>query len=216
MKGPLVVFDMDGVLVGPRSSWRIVHEHFGTSNEESFLAYMQGEIDDLEFMRRDIALWKDFMEEPGIGRINDVLDRVEPMKGFHKAMKDLRSAGFSLIIISGGLDLLADRLMELGGFNGSFANGISKGKDGQIDGEGILRVPLRDKGSVMKGLKGYGPIAAVGDSLVDIPMFRKADISIAFRPENEEVASSADHVVDEPDLTIVSDLILREIGAKQQ
>ena len=53
----LVVFDMDGVLTEYFSSWVRVHEHFGTDNDEALRLYMEGKIDDEEFMRRDIALW---------------------------------------------------------------------------------------------------------------------------------------------------------------
>ena len=30
----LVVFDMDGTLLKPRSCWAYIHEHFGTDNSE--------------------------------------------------------------------------------------------------------------------------------------------------------------------------------------
>ena len=54
---PLIVFDMDGVLVEERSSWRRIHNHLGTDNEDSFFAYMRGDINDLEFMAKDIKRW---------------------------------------------------------------------------------------------------------------------------------------------------------------
>jgi len=60
----LVVFDMDGVLADVESSWVYVHRHFGVNNDHSLFAYLRGEIDDLEFIRRDINLWK--QKDPGI------------------------------------------------------------------------------------------------------------------------------------------------------
>ncbi|MBE3122801.1 MAG: hypothetical protein IMZ58_11440 [Thermoplasmata archaeon] len=54
----LVFFDMDGVLLDTVSSWRYIHEHFGTTNERSIMPYLRGDIDYLEFMRRDVSLWK--------------------------------------------------------------------------------------------------------------------------------------------------------------
>ena len=54
----LVAFDMDGVLVDYTSCWTWVHHHFGVDNEPALLSFVSGEIDDMEFMRRDIALWR--------------------------------------------------------------------------------------------------------------------------------------------------------------
>lgn len=213
-KHPLAVFDMDGVLVYPRSSWRVVHDALGTSNEHSFELYMEGKIDDEEFMARDIALWKGVMERPDVDTIRKMMDNVPIMNGFDEALDELKGNGIETVIISGGLDILADRLMDAGGFSEYHANGFQIGAGGEIHGKGILRVPLRDKGSVLKQLikKGYGPIAAVGDSFVDVPMFRLADLSIAFRPESREVSSEADHVVSEDDLTKVSDIIITDFN----
>jgi phosphoserine phosphatase len=54
----LVAFDMDGVLVNYTSCWTWVHDHFRVTNEASLKAFIDGDIDDMEFMRRDIALWR--------------------------------------------------------------------------------------------------------------------------------------------------------------
>ena len=54
----LVIFDMDGVLTDTISSWKYVHDYFGSSNERSVDDYLRGKIDDLEFIKRDVALWK--------------------------------------------------------------------------------------------------------------------------------------------------------------
>ena len=31
----LVVFDMDGTIIEPKSSWAMIHDHFGTDNSDS-------------------------------------------------------------------------------------------------------------------------------------------------------------------------------------
>ena len=49
---------MDGVLLDTVSSWRYIHEHFGTTNKRSIIPYLRGDIDYLEFIRRDVSLWK--------------------------------------------------------------------------------------------------------------------------------------------------------------
>ena len=54
----LILFDMDGVLVDTVSSWRFVHKYFSMDNQESVKAYIKGEIDDLEFIKKDVSKWK--------------------------------------------------------------------------------------------------------------------------------------------------------------
>src|SRR5687767_7173210 len=53
----LVLLDMDGTLVHG-STWEVLHEHYGVSNETNWLRYQRGELDDHEFIRSDVALWK--------------------------------------------------------------------------------------------------------------------------------------------------------------
>ncbi|MGA1866179.1 MAG: HAD-IB family phosphatase [Thermoplasmatota archaeon] len=208
---PLIVFDMDGVLVHERSSWRLVHDSLGTSNEMAFKAYMRGEIDDLEFMSKDIRLWM----EKGLTRREDVshiLGSATLMDGFRRCTTTLSNMGTELAIISGGLDLLAERLGAIGNFDRCIANGLATRADGTLTGEGILRVPLRDKGSVLRNMfknsGTYGPVVSIGDSPVDIPMFEPSDLSIAFRPENAEVEKAADIVVHRSDLGEVLDILI--------
>ena len=53
----LVVFDMDGTLLKPRSCWAYIHEHFGTDNSEMLEKYIEHKINDQEFVKSDISLW---------------------------------------------------------------------------------------------------------------------------------------------------------------
>ena len=53
-----VIFDCDGVLVDSVSSWRTLHTHFGTDNNNLLEKFIAGEITDHEFMRLDIQMWK--------------------------------------------------------------------------------------------------------------------------------------------------------------
>ncbi|MFW3145738.1 MAG: HAD-IB family phosphatase [Thermoplasmatota archaeon] len=212
----LTVFDMDGVLVPHRSSWRLVHEALGTNNEDSFLAYMRGEIDDLEFMERDIALWKGKVDRLDLPLIKGILDKVEPTMGFRECAAGMKGLGSSTVIISGGLDILADRLKILGGFDEAHSNGVEVDGTGMLTGKGVLRVPLNDKGSVLEQVRSKRHVDTysiiVGDSVVDISMFRRADLSIAFRPESRIVSRSADIVIEEPDLGRIPGIISEELG----
>jgi len=126
---PLVVFDMDGVLIEERSSWRLVHDALGTSNEDSFKAYMRAEIDDLEFMRRDIELWLR-KGITSISQVEGILQGATMMRGVSECVRPLRRWGAVLAIVSGGLDLLAERLGKEWGFSYVAANGLAADQEG--------------------------------------------------------------------------------------
>ena len=72
-KTTCVVFDCDGVLVDAVSSWRTLHDHFGTDNSENLQRFIRGEITDVEFMRLDIAKWKSIENELNNMRIGIVV-----------------------------------------------------------------------------------------------------------------------------------------------
>ena len=217
MRFRLVCFDLDGVLTDHISSWVWVHDHFGVSNEDSYQAFVRGEIDDMEFMRRDIALWKH--EKPGItaGDVEAILRKVPVMKGARELINALREEGTMTGIISGGIDLLARRVAQRLRMDFFVANGMEYGNDGNLTGEGILKVPLRDKASVVKGIcAGNGfkmeDIAAVGDTYIDIPMMETSGFGIAFNPYDDRIIEAADAVVGEKDLSLLIPLLTQHSG----
>ena len=109
-KYDLVCFDMDGVLTRVRSSWAWIHECLGVDSEPNYKAFCDGEIDEDEFMRRDIALWKG--AKPDI-RIRDiaVLFRDMPLiDGIQETVACLNDCGIKSHRVSGGLDLAAEML----------------------------------------------------------------------------------------------------------
>ena len=55
----VVVFDCDGVLVDSFSSWKTLHDQFGTDNSHNLKRFIDGEISDVEFMQLDIRMWKE-------------------------------------------------------------------------------------------------------------------------------------------------------------
>ncbi len=202
----LIVFDMDGVLVDVRSSWVWIHEHFGVDNNDSLEAYLRDEIDDLEFIRRDIALWKGRDEKLRKKDIVEILDEAPLMPGYNECMAVLRDNGFRTAIISGGLKPLAERISG-NFFDNIYANDIIDEGYG-LTGEGILEVELNNKGKVFEELlekEGVDneKVAAVGNSHIDCPMLERAGLGIAFNPEDEKVIRSADLVVKEKDLSVI-------------
>lgn len=204
----LVAFDMDGVLVDIVSSWVHVHRRFGVNNDHSLAAYLRGEIDDREFIRRDIALWK--RADPGVtaSKIRDMLADAPLMTGAAELMTELRRRGYKTAIVSAGIDLLSERVARELGMDLQFANGMCTDDADRLSGEGVFRVRLMDKGNTVieaAAMLGVGPndIVSVGNSRYDVSMFERSALGIAFCPEDETVREEADIVVDEKDLRVL-------------
>jgi phosphoserine phosphatase len=209
----LVAFDMDGVLVEFNSTWCWIHSHFGVNNETALQEFIDGVIDDHEFMRRDIALWKERIPDINIDYINGVLDPVPEVKGVGETIRILKENGIRTVIISGGLDIVARRIADSYGFDGWAANGLEVDDFGTLTGKGILRVELVNKRKALDSfLEKWGisgdRAAAVGNSFVDVSMFKGCSLSIAFNPIDAWVAENASAVVDSDDLSDILPLIL--------
>jgi phosphoserine phosphatase len=212
-KFDLVAFDMDGVLVDYLSSWTWVHDRFGVSNEESVISFMDGDIDDMEFMRRDIALW--IKHRPGLA-LHDVereLAMLPINPGIGMTVRALQEKGTRTVIISGGLDLIAEKLARQYGFDACWSNGLEADGSGRLTGEGVLRVELCNKIKALQEAQrmfGASPerTAAIGNSSIDVSMFQGSALGIAFNPIDEEVVRGAHHVIRGPCLSAVLDLLL--------
>jgi phosphoserine phosphatase len=208
----LAVFDMDGVLIEATSSWVLVHQHFGTQNEDSLHAFLRGEIDDLEFIRSDVDRWSSVKGAVHIGEVMEVLDKAPFVQGALEVLRTLRERGVRTAIVSGGLGHLARRIGQTAEVDFVRANDVEVDRDGYLTGGGIVQVPLRQKGVVVEDIQktlGVGPetTAAVGDTPVDVTMFSRARVSIAFNPRDEVMVDKAAHVVRSRDLRSVLPLM---------
>jgi phosphoserine phosphatase len=201
----LVVFDCDGVLADSDSSWEYVHHAFGTDNNESLAAYLRGEFDDGEFIRRDVRRWLDIFGDVHISKINGVLERVPLMPGAPEAVGELKKRGIRTAIVSAGLEPLTSRVAKSCGIDINLSNGLVTDGKGYLTGEGIVRVPLSGKGQVVRRLVGELGLrkeqcAAVGDRIMDSKMFEEVGVRIAFNPADGEVGRTADVVIRKKDL----------------
>ncbi|MGC8497287.1 MAG: HAD-IB family phosphatase [Thermoplasmata archaeon] len=202
----LVVFDMDGVLVNTKSSWYYLHSYFGTDNIENIRLYNQHQIDYLEFMKKDISLWARNKEKINIKTIRKILDTVPIMNGADEVFRHLHNNNIQTAIVTGGLDILANRLKDKYNIDYIFANALETDKNDDLTGNGIMRVEPMQKGKVLKKLMdtlslNKTEVASVGDGEIDISMFKLTDISIAFDPINDNVSKEAKIVITEKDLS---------------
>jgi len=201
----LVFFDMDGVLLDTVSSWRYVHEHFGTTNERSIMPYLRGDIDYLEFIRRDVSLWKTNGTAVSKATIEKILYSIPLINGVQECISFLKEHEVQTAIVSAGLDILAEKVARDVGIDYTFANEVKVGSDGRLTGEGVLHVELMQKDKNVKELVeklhlSLDACAAVGNSCFDIPMLEICGLGIAFNPEDACVMQCADVVVKEKDL----------------
>lgn len=209
----LVCFDMDGVLIDVGSSWVMVHRHFGVQNEASLRAYLNGEFDDREFIRRDASLW--LRLKPKIARADfESIFRTPPfMPGVERTIATLKAEGVEVAIVSGGVDVMAESVAKRLGMPRVAANGFVYDQDGHITGEGVVRTPLNDKAApVVRFAKELGVplerVLCIGNSLPDVSMFEVAGRSIAFHPEDDYTRDHATWVLEDGPLDQVLPFVL--------
>jgi phosphoserine phosphatase len=207
-----VAFDMDGTLVDVSSSWAAVHAHFGDHNLDGLRRFLANEIDDEEFIRSDVEIWRRHAPDLTVQDLEEILARVPLMPGAAELMAGLRRRGVLTGIVSGGLDVLARRVARELRMDVALANGVRVDSDGRLTGAGIVRVPIHGKEEVLARLQlqfGLSPAetAAVGNSEIDVGLFRRSRLGIAFRPEDEAVKAGAHRIVVEHDLVRVLDAL---------
>jgi HAD superfamily PSPase-like hydrolase len=208
----LVVFDMDGTLLQPRSSWAQIHDHFGTDNTEMLRLYIDHKITDEEFVKADIKLWnsnskKTVNEE----YINSIMDKIKPLEGAGILIKELQKKNIKTVILSGGIQYLADRWMNKWNMDYALANELIDDDKGNLTA--IINSSGHNKGPMMdKIIKKYNykknQIAAVGDTIVDIPMFDRAGLAIAVNTDDKKVIEKADYHL-KGDLRELKNLIIK-------
>ena len=206
---------MDGVLTKLRSSWCWVHQCFGVDNEPAYQAYCNGEIDESEFMRRDIGLWIAKKPDVTIDEITKLFQDMPLIGGIQETIACLKANGIRSVIVSGGIDKAALLIKEEFGFDDFAADEICTNPDGTLTGEGSLVVDLKDKGiNVRHFIEKYGTTpertVSIGNSYTDIPMFKNTGMSIAFNPTDHYTSDAATYTVVSENIADVLDYILGE------
>ena len=186
-----VVFDCDGVLVDAVSSWRTLHDHFGTNSDEAFSAFLRGEITDVEFMRIDIQLWKEVQSEIHQDDIFRAFQGVKLMKGAREVVSELKSNGIYVAIVSAGVDIFVASIAAMLDVDDWIANGFVFDEEGWLSGEGIARIRGSGKNVAIEKLieiNGFksSEIYCIGDSDIDLSMKVEGSNFIGFNPSREK------------------------------
>ena len=193
----LVVFDMDGTIIEPRSSWAMIHEHFGTDNSEMLKMYIERKISDKDFVKADIKLWNSKSDKPVNEKyVNSILDTAKPREGAEKLITSLHDENIKTVILSGGIQYLADKWAKKWNMDGAIANDLIDDENGKLTA--VIKSSGHNKGPVMdEMIKKYkftrDEIAAIGDTVVDIPTFERAGLSIAVNTDDIRVISKASY-----------------------
>jgi phosphoserine phosphatase len=210
----LVCFDMDGVLIDVGSSWVMVHRHFGVQSEASLRAYLNGEFDDREFIRRDASLWLRLKPKLTRADFEEIFREPPFMPGVERTVETLRAEGVEMAIVSGGVDVMAENVARRLGIPRVSANGFVYDDEGHITGDGVVRTPLNDKAApVVRFAKELGipleRVLSIGNSLPDVSMFEAAGRSIAFHPEDDYTRQHATWTIEDGPLDQILPLVLR-------
>ncbi len=208
-----MVFDCDGVLTTSRSSWGHIHETLGVDNTPSLRAYLRGEIDEEEFLRRDVDLWRSVRPAVSLSDLRAILDLIPLQPGARETVAAIHEHGIRTACVSGGIDLLVDRVGRELGIDQVYANSLLADERGVLTGEGIVRVRAHHKTPVMKAILAEAGVSgpetvAVGDTGSDASLFLPGVRGIAFNSDDSRLHERAAAVVPGPDLRDILPMIL--------
>tara|TARA_B000000532_G_scaffold176781_1_gene143377 strand:+ start:1110 stop:1787 length:678 start_codon:yes stop_codon:yes gene_type:complete len=207
-----VIFDCDGVLVDSVSSWKTLHDYFGTDNSLNLKRFINGELTDVEFMSLDISMWKD--KQDPIHR--DVLFRaysgVKLMEGARELVAELKDKGVFVAIVSAGVDIFVSSIASMLKVDDWIANGFKFNDDETLSDEGICRLHASKKDVVIRKLMtmhNFSPedCVSIGDSEMDLSMIVDGSRFIGFNPSRESSMNAFESagvpIVKEKDLMLL-------------
>ena len=186
----VVVFDCDGVLVDAVSSWRTLHDSFGTDNAVNLTRFIRGEISDVEFMRSDIQMWKAVRNPIHQDELFRAYAGVALMPGARECVKHLQNAGVFVAIVSAGVDLFVSSIASMLKVDDWIANGFVFDEEGFLTDEGVCRLHASGKGAVIDRLLEMNGFEAkdcvsIGDSEMDLSMMVDGSRFIGFNPTRD-------------------------------
>ncbi|MGY5871215.1 MAG: HAD family phosphatase [Candidatus Thorarchaeota archaeon] len=201
----LVVFDVDGTLTQHSSVWWRLHELFGTTKEGRiyFDQYFAGEINYEQWADYDAALWTN---KP-VSKVMEVVAATKLVSGVRETISTLKDHGIKTAILSGGLDIMANDIAKRAGIEYVLTNKLGI-KDDILTGTVDNIVGWAEKAEHIHTILDHFDItleetAFVGDGRNDMSVLSVAGFSIAFNPEDQEVADSAQVVIRENDLRAI-------------
>jgi phosphoserine phosphatase len=185
-----VIFDCDGVLIDTISSWRIIHEYFGTNSGPMLDQFLKGGISDEDFMADDIRHWKSVQPKIHRDELVRCYQGVSLNPGARQLVEALKERGVYVAIVSAGVDLLIGSIAHMLKVDDWASNGFQYSEDGYLLDDGVVRVPAHHKGEMVEKLchiNGFEPqqVCSVGDNHTDLSMMIPGSRFIGFNPSKE-------------------------------
>ena len=185
-----VVFDCDGVLIDTISSWRIIHEHFGTESGPMLDQFLKGGISDEEFMADDIGHWKSVQPLIHRDELMRCFQGINLNPGARELVDALKSRDVVVCIVSAGVDLLIGTIAQMLKVDDWVANGFQYDDDGFLLDDGVVRVPAHYKGDMVEKISRIQDIephqiCSVGDNHTDLSMRIPGSRFIGFNPSKQ-------------------------------
>ncbi|MCL4314590.1 MAG: HAD-IB family phosphatase [Candidatus Thermoplasmatota archaeon] len=196
----LAIFDMDGVLTGHVSSWKAVCDYLGVDNRKNLEAYRSGGITYEEFMKRDIALWKEAKADISRSDIEGIMQKIPIIQHIPETVSYLHDSGIVTAIVSGGLSDLSRIVSMKAGFDHVYSNPLHYDQQGLLINRAEPVVIPNRKNIIVSTIQEREGIpvertVGVGDSIIDLSMFRKCGKSIAFNLTDERIRQYSDMVI---------------------
>ena len=199
---PLVAFDHYWTFVAHHDPNRkTLHEACGSDSgrrAQVVKAALSGELSYAEWFSEDIAM----LQDAG-ARYEDVVRVVEELSavsGAHDLLRDLRSAGAKIVIISGGIEAIVEHVFGTFTFDAVLINRLQFDEGGRLIG-GVPTPYDRDhKAAGLEYLAGrFGftmqETCFIGDGPNDISVAKAAALAIAWGDADEGLRAVADHHV---------------------
>ena len=213
----LIAFDVDGTLVDDTVFvWKTLHDYFESDPEavdRAFDLYMGGRLTYRQWFEHDIKLFR----EKGADRaaIMDAIKGMKLFKGVTETLETLGKTGARLVIISGSLNLVVEKLGLTPYFDEIYLNHLEFGEDGELLGGVATPYDVWDKATGLREVAARHGIsisstAFIGDNFNDIAVAEAAGFSIAFNCKSDKLAEVSDVVVEEKDLTAILPHLLAE------
>jgi len=183
----IVFFDVDGVLVPIHSSWNHLHRYFGVEKTaiEALRMFERGEITYHEWMVIDTSLWIRVRKRVTRNDLEKAFQNIHVDKGFKDVIGKLKEEGKLIVLVSGGVDVLVEKVAREVSAHECYCNHLVYDSEGNLVPGGIPEVPSGAKDKVVRKVlekHNVPPEEAVyvGDSKWDKEAFESVGLSILY------------------------------------